>query len=74
MMKRQADGTVWVVLLNSSAWNGPEIHSFINSMMTRVISQVKDWPSGDLLEHSLPVPLFADLTDYQSKAGLLQEP
>ena len=54
MMKRQADGTVWVVLLNSSAWNGPEIHSFINSMMTRVISQVKDWPSGDLLEHSLP--------------------
>ena len=74
MMKRQADGTVWVVLLNSSAWNGPEIHSFINSMMTRVISQVKDWPSGDLFEHSLPVPLFADLTDYQPKAGLLQEP
>ncbi len=66
MIKRQADGTVWVVLLNSSAWNGPEIHSYINSMMARVISQVKDWPYNDLFDYSLPVPLFTDLTDYSN--------
>lgn len=57
MMKRQADGTAWVVLLNSSSWNGPEIHSWINAMMTRVISQVKEWPENDLFEYSLPLPL-----------------
>lgn len=63
MIKRQADGTVWVVLLNSSAWNGPEIHSYINGMMSRIISQVKRWPYTDLFEYSLPVPLFADIKD-----------
>ncbi|HSL86348.1 MAG TPA: serine hydrolase domain-containing protein, partial [Bacteroidales bacterium] len=57
MMKRQADGTAWVVLLNSSAWNGPEIHSFTNSMMTRMISQIKEWPEIDLFKYSLPLPL-----------------
>ncbi len=40
MIKRQPDGTAWVVLLNSSAWNGPEIYSYINNMMTRVISRI----------------------------------
>ncbi len=57
MMKRQANGTAWVVLLNSSSWNGPEIHSWINAMMTRAISQVKEWPETDLFEYSLPLPL-----------------
>ena len=40
MLKRQPDGTAWVVLLNSSAWNGPDIYSYINNMMTRVISRI----------------------------------
>ena len=63
MIKRQPDGILWVVLLNSSAWNGPEIHSYINGMMSRIISQVKKWPYDDLFEYSLPVPLFSDIKD-----------
>jgi CubicO group peptidase (beta-lactamase class C family) len=57
MMKRQADGTGWVVLLNSSTWNGPEIHSFINNLMYRVVSQLKSRKEYDLFDYSLPVPI-----------------
>jgi CubicO group peptidase (beta-lactamase class C family) len=66
MMKRQSDGYGWVVLFNSSAWNGPEIYSYINNMMYRVISQVKEWPEEDLFEYSLPLPLKANLKDSSS--------
>jgi len=57
MMKRQSDGISWVVLFNSSAWNGPEIYSYINNMMYRIISQIKPLPEDDLFDYSLPVPL-----------------
>ncbi len=63
MMKRQPDGTAWVILLNTSAWNGPEISTDINYMMARALYQVKRWPQNDLLEYTLPVPLKTDL-DY----------
>jgi CubicO group peptidase (beta-lactamase class C family) len=62
MIKRQSDGIAWVVLFNSSAWNGPEIYLYINNMMHRVISQVKRWPDYDLFDYSLPVPLKISLT------------
>jgi len=61
MMKRQADGISWVVLLNSSAWNGPEIHSYVNSMMHRVVSQLKHAETEDLFRYSLPIPLANEL-------------
>ena len=61
MIKRQSDGTAWVVLLNTSAWNGPEISTDINYMMARALYQVKVWPDRDLLNYSLPVPLNNDL-------------
>ena len=64
MMKRQSDGISWVVLFNSSAWNGPEIYSYINNMMYRVISQFKPWPDYDLFNYSLPVPLNILTTTY----------
>jgi len=64
MMKRQSDGISWVVLFNSSAWNGPEIYSYINNMMYRVISQFKPWPDYDLFNYSLPVPLNIITTTY----------
>lgn len=63
MMKRQSDGISWVVLFNASAWNGPEIYSYINSMMYRVISQIKDWPDYDLFNFSLPVPLNSSMSE-----------
>jgi len=61
MMKRQPDGTAWVVLLNSSAWNGPEISTDINYMMARALSAVKLWPDLDLFAYSIPVPLLDEL-------------
>jgi CubicO group peptidase (beta-lactamase class C family) len=64
MMKRQSDGLSWVILFNSSAWNGPEIYSYINNMMFRVVSQVKQWPEYDLFDYSLPVPLKTTLSGY----------
>jgi len=57
MMKRQADGYSWVVLCNSSSWNGPEIYSYINGMMSKIFSQMETWPDFDLFNLSLPVPL-----------------
>lgn len=57
MMKREADGTAWVVLLNSSTWNGPEIHSYINSLMQNVTSKLKTVENTDLFNFSVPVPL-----------------
>ena len=63
MLKRQSDGTEWVVLLNSSAWNGPEIFSYINGMMSRVLMQVRNWPEEDLFKYSLPLPLKTEIPD-----------
>lgn len=57
MMKRMPDGTSWVVLMNSSGWNGPELTSDIDRMMTRFLLRVKEWPEEDLFAYSLPVPL-----------------
>lgn len=66
MMKRQSDGIEWVALFNSSAWNGPEIYSYINNMMYRVLSQVKHWPNNDLFNYSLPLPLKTNVSDSSS--------
>jgi hypothetical protein len=63
MMKRQQDGTAWVVLLNSSTWNGPEIHSYISDLMNRVVSNLKAAPDYDLFALSLPVPLSSGNDD-----------
>jgi CubicO group peptidase (beta-lactamase class C family) len=67
MMKRQSDGISWVVLFNSSAWNGPEIYSYINNMMYRVISQINPWPEYDLFNYSLPIPLNSDFLEYSKR-------
>ena len=67
MLKRQPDGTAWVVLLNSSAWNGPEIYSYINKMMTMVISKINPLQEYDLFNNSLPLPLNSALTEYTKR-------
>ena len=62
MIKRQPDGISWVVLLNSSTWNGPEIHSYINRMMSKMITQINAWPDHDLFDNSLPLPIRLELS------------
>lgn len=64
MLKRQSDGISWVVLFNSSAWNGPEIYSYISSMMNKVIPKIEPWPEYDLFTYSLPTPLKTSLKEY----------
>jgi hypothetical protein len=62
MLKRQPDGISWIVLLNSSTWNGPLIHSYIDRMMTKAISLIETWPKYDLFNNSLPLPIKLELT------------
>jgi CubicO group peptidase (beta-lactamase class C family) len=62
MMKRQPDGISWVVLLNTSAWNGPEIHSYIDRMMSKMLSQIGEWPEQNLFENSLPLPIRLEIS------------
>jgi CubicO group peptidase (beta-lactamase class C family) len=57
MMKRLPDATAWVVLFNSSAWNGPELASDVDQMMSKFLSRIKGWPQNDLFRYSVPVPL-----------------
>jgi CubicO group peptidase (beta-lactamase class C family) len=57
MLKRQSDGLAWVILLNSSTWNGPEIYPYINSMMSKVLNQIDKSFEYDLFQNSLPIPL-----------------
>jgi len=57
MMKRMPDGTEWVVLMNSSGWNGPELTTDIDHMMAKFLQRVKEWPETDLFSYSAPVPL-----------------
>ena len=62
MIKRQPDCLTWIVLLNSSAWNGPGIHTYINRMMASMVSQISDWPEYNLFDNTLPVPIRFELT------------
>ena len=62
MIKRQSDGIAWVVLFNSSAWNGPDIYSYINNLMYKVVAQMDEWPEHDLFHNSLPLPLNSNQT------------
>jgi len=66
MLKRQSDGISWVVLFNSSAWNGPEIYSYISNMMNKVVSKIDPLPQYDLFAYSVPTPLKMTLKDYSS--------
>jgi CubicO group peptidase (beta-lactamase class C family) len=67
MMKRQADGLSWVVLLNSSAWNGPEIYSYISNMMNKALRKIDTWPGDDLFAYSIPTPLKLNLNEFPKK-------
>jgi len=64
MMKRMPDGTAWVVLMNSSGWNGPELTGDIDQMMAKFLLRVKQWPETDLFSYYTPVQLkFAKVSE-----------
>jgi len=57
MLKRMPDGIAWVVLMNSSSWNGPELTTEIDQMMYKFLQRVNQWPETDLFSYSAPVAL-----------------
>lgn len=51
LVKRQSNGFCWVVIINSSSWNGPRLPAYINAMMGRVEKRIKNWPNQDLFKY-----------------------
>jgi len=51
IMKRQANGFCWVVLINSSSWKGPRLPAYVNYMMGKIEKKKLDWPKEDLFKY-----------------------
>lgn len=52
---RGADGLTWVVLMNSSVWNGHHFTKKIRYMMQAALKKVNHWPDHDF-NHHIPLP------------------
>jgi len=44
MVKKKADGSIWMFITNTSCWNGPRFTKYINKMFSDAYSQVC-WPT-----------------------------
>jgi CubicO group peptidase (beta-lactamase class C family) len=58
MLRRQPDGTAWVVIFNTNTWKQSMFPSDISKMMARALSRTRNWVEDDLFEYSLPIPLY----------------
>jgi CubicO group peptidase (beta-lactamase class C family) len=54
IMKRQANGFSWVVVINTSSWKGPRLPYYINYMMGKIERTIKQWPRHDLFDYHPP--------------------
>ncbi|TKG94353.1 class A beta-lactamase-related serine hydrolase [Puteibacter caeruleilacunae] len=52
MSKRMPDGTIWVVLINTSSWKGSKFPKEINYLMQKINSRIKQWPERNLFEYA----------------------
>lgn len=57
MVRRQPDGTAWVVLFNTNTWKQSMFPSDISRMMSRALGGVRYWTDADLFDSNLPVSL-----------------
>ena len=48
LLKQQYDGYAWVFITNTSCWKGHRFAGYINTMLGRALSSVKEWPEKDL--------------------------
>lgn len=48
MMRREANGFSWVIVTNTSRWEGPRFTRSLISLMSRAMRQVKSWPERDM--------------------------
>lgn len=51
MLKRLPDGTVWVVLINSSSWKGSKFPPKIDYLMRKINRHINEWPENNLFEY-----------------------
>ncbi|MDE5639537.1 MAG: beta-lactamase family protein, partial [Odoribacter sp.] len=50
LLKKQHNGYSWAFVTNTSSWKGSKFPSYINQMINRALSTVKQWPEKDLFE------------------------
>ena len=48
MVKRQANGYIWMFVTNTSSWKGSKFTRYIDRMYRTASARVTDWPSIDL--------------------------
>lgn len=51
MLVRYEDETAYMVVLNTSTWNGARFTGEINRAMTKALDKVEKWPAHDLFDH-----------------------
>jgi CubicO group peptidase (beta-lactamase class C family) len=51
IVKRQADGFCWVIIINSSSWKGPRLPAYVNHMMGKIQKKNLSWPKADLFKY-----------------------
>lgn len=51
MMKQESNGYAWVFVTNTSSWKGSRFTNTINSMVSRAMQKVKEWPNRDLFTY-----------------------
>jgi CubicO group peptidase (beta-lactamase class C family) len=50
MLCRRVDGIEWVLLCNTTSWEGPHFSRSINRLMNKITNSVDRWPDRDLFQ------------------------
>jgi hypothetical protein len=61
LVKRQSNGFSWVVIINTSSWNGPRLPAYIDGMMDKIERRINNWPNHDLFEYKPEVSHTASI-------------
>lgn len=48
LVKKQANGYIWMFVTNTSSWKGSKFTRYIDRMYRTASSRVESWPSQDL--------------------------
>ena len=71
LMKRNPDGTTWVIICNTSSWKGSDFPKELNKLMRSVMRSVKEWPDNDLFnyfEAQSTMLVFGDISDFDPRS------
>jgi len=71
LLKRNPDGTTWVIITNTSSWKGSDFPKELNKLMRRVTRSVKKWPDKDLFNYFEAQPnmlVFDDISEFDDRS------